>query len=146
MTETDPFAWLEQRIEWDKAHPMRYRLRRVWHHAAHPRKTYRQFVYWPIRTFVERGRKGVSVSDTWSFDVYIAGVMAEGLSRLRQGTHGYPMNLDEEKWDSILAEMETGFRAWSEHSFSCGNAEIEAQRQVRRSIRLMHRWFGHLWD
>lgn len=140
----DVLAWLDKQIAWDKAHPIRYRLRRVRHHLGHPVKAYRSAIYWPVRTFWERGRKGVGISDTWGLDTYISKVMAEGIARLRADAHGYPMTLTEGEWDSVLAEMEQGFRRWSAHWDDPD--EDEAYRQVRRSIRLMHRWFGHLWD
>lgn len=145
MTTTDGLEWLRQRIEWDKAHRVRYRLRRVWYHATHPRKAYRQAIYWPVRRFIERGRRGWSVSDTWGFDTYIAGVLADGIERLRDDLHGHPGNLTPEEWESILTEMAAGFRRWANH-YDDIPSEDEAYRAVRKSIRLMHRWFGHLWD
>ena len=140
----DGLDWMRQRIAWDKAHPVRYRMGRVWYRLRHPLRDYREFVYWPVRSFIERGRRGWSVRDVWCLDGYIAQVMSESLAHLRAHGHGYPGELTAEQWDAILADMESGFRRWANHWDDPDDEE--AYRQVRRSIRLMHRWFGHLWD
>ncbi len=136
--------WMEERIAWDRAHRVRYLLGRGWYRLTHPMSEYRKHVYWPIRSFIERGRRGWSVQDTWNLDGYIARVMAESLAYLRVHAHGYPADLTAEKWDAILADMESGFRRWVDHYDDPD--EGEAYRQVQRSIRLMHRHFAGLWD
>jgi len=99
-------------------------------------------VYWPVRTFWERGRRGWSVSDTWGLDTYLSRVIAGSVERLRDDLHGHPCDLTPEKWEAILTEIAQGFRSWEQH----WDADDEAYRQVQRSIRLMGKWFGHLWD
>lgn len=141
---TDAFQSLRDSLAWDNAHPVRYVMRRVRYHVSHPRRAYRQFVYWPARTFWERGRRGWSVSDTWGLDTYLSRVIAGGVERLRDDLHGYPGGLTPEKWEAILTEIAAGFRGWERHWEL--DDEDEAYRQVQKSIRLMGKWFGHLWD
>ncbi len=140
----DGLEWMRESIAWDRAHRVRYHLRRTWYWLTHPMTAYRKAIYWPVRTFIERGRRGWSVQDTWSLDTYLARVMAESLAYLRVHAHGYPANITAEGWDAILTEMEGGFRRWTEH-FDDSDEE-EAYRQVQASIQLMHEWFANLWD
>lgn len=137
--------WLDQSIAWDRAHPVRYRARRIWYWTTHPAKVYKTYVYWPIRTFIERGRRGWSVRDAWSLDTYLARVMAESIRHLRLNSHGYPNELTPEKWASILEEMEIGFSLWADHMEYPGGEE-EAYLAVQNSLRVMTEWFGNLWD
>ena len=94
-----------------------------------------------------RGRQGWVPSDTWNLDGYLAALLADALTYLRDHGHGHPGNITQETWDGILAEMVEGFAAWRDHdTVASVAAEDEAYRKLRRSLRLMHRWYGHLWD
>lgn len=84
------------------------------------------------------------MSDAWGADTYIAGVMAGMCEQLRRSC-SYPITTTPEEWESILAEMAEGFRRWANH-WEDPDGGREAYRLALRSIRLMHRWFGDLWD
>lgn len=92
----------------------------------------------------QRAERGWADCDTWNLDTYISQVLGEALIHLRDHTQGYPSNITEEEWSDILTRMASGFTRWADH-FDDPD-EQDAYRQVRASIRLMHRWFGHLWD
>lgn len=82
--------------------------------------------------FYQRGKRGWADCDVWSFDDYLARVIADGLEHLAKTTHGYPANfsfknrldgmtrlvsVDEkdhqlEKWCSKLLSMAGAFRAY----------------------------------
>jgi len=44
-----------------------------------------------LRGFFQRGRRGWADHDTWSFDHYLAGVLAGGLRHLADHHHGVPV-------------------------------------------------------
>ena len=49
-----------------------------------------------VASFFVRGRHGVSQMDTWSFDHYLATVMARGFRMLAEKPNGVPMFIAEE--------------------------------------------------
>ena len=84
-----------------------------------------------VRWFVQRGRRGWSVRDTWGFDSYLAEVIAGGVEHLKAHRHTmftlphpddetvgpweaqYQVNHagDSERTDIIMQEIVDGFRA-----------------------------------
>lgn len=100
-----------------------------------------------IKDFWQRGRRGWADRDTWSFDTYLAELLAGALRHLAEHSHGHPIGLTTEGWLAILSEMADGFEAWA-HLYNLADADEEraAYRKLQRSVRLLHRWFGHLWD
>lgn len=127
VTSTDEFPipdWVKQ-LYWDVANRERITRRRM-------------------RTIIDRARYGVGVEDTFSFDRYIAGVIAEGVRSIRERSIGYPHELTESEWDEILAEMEHGFRRWADKD-SFGDEEARLP-EVKRSLKLFKRHFEDLWD
>lgn len=96
----------------------------------------------------ERGMKGFAKSDVWGFNTYLAGVLAGGLTVLRDNLHGCPPELcskddetwaDEgvERWRAILDEMIVGFSQEDQH---------DPTPELQRSLELLAKWWGHLWD
>jgi hypothetical protein len=101
---------------------------------------------------MQRARRGFSDEDVWSFDAYLAGVLAGGLKALRDNLHGCPPELcsdDDEtwadegvkRWQAILDEMIVGFAQWADE-----NTDRERTPEVERSLELLVKWWGHLWD
>lgn len=74
-----------------------------------------------VRWFWQRGRRGYSDRDLWSFDHYLSRVIAGGMRQLADGAHGTPYEfnpilLDEQGefiWDDELHEPRTS-RPWGE--------------------------------
>ena len=104
------------------------------------RRTLRKVRSWPsdVRCFIARGRYGVSVVDTYSFDDYLAGVIARGVRMLREANHGHPGNTTSAEWQSILLQIEEAFSDYATND-DWGAKQEEA-------ALLLARWFPHLWD
>lgn len=100
-----------------------------------------------VRSRVERARYGVGVEDTFSFDNYIAGVIARGVRELRLEPYGVPSRLageatDEavEEWKGILWKIEKGMDAYAREA-----AEWD-HPGVQEAVRLFTHWFPDLWS
>jgi len=63
------------------------------------------------RKFIQRGNRGWSDEDAWSFDHYLAKVIIGGLTQLRDNNHGYPSDMTPESWEEALTTMIDGFEA-----------------------------------
>lgn len=113
---------------------------------------------------IQRANRGWSVYDTWSFDDYLATVLAGGIKHLREHNHGHPVTVcscpdkahtepgawdtcdGEARWNEILDEMVEGFEAYTHvHDLDYAQ-EQEARAKCRRSLELMTEHFGSLWD
>lgn len=158
LTGTD---WLTAYIEWDKVHRVRYRLWRVYcQMSTSPLKHYRHHIYWPIKTFWQRGRRGWSASDVWSIDGYLSSIVPQMVEHLKKSGHGWPgdpMTVDE--WNAILDKIARGFRAYAEavnmdyiedgdHYDRERHVPIEAalMDEWKEGAALFVEWYGHLWD
>lgn len=67
-----------------------------------------------ITTFIQRGKRGWAVSDTWGFDSYLSKVIYESLKHFKKHKNGYPSTMnpdtgeydyDEKRWEFILDEL-----------------------------------------
>lgn len=68
-----------------------------------------------MKYFFQRGSRGYSDRDIWSFDYYLSKVICNGLKKLKKDCHGYPEELKTpEKWDKVLQVMIEGFEAAKE--------------------------------
>lgn len=65
-----------------------------------------------VRTFIQRGRKGWSTRDTWSFDYYLAKVISEGVLHIKKYASGYPSGLSEVQWTDILNKISNTFEVY----------------------------------
>lgn len=90
----------------------------------------------------QRAQRGWSDRDVWSFDHYLAGVIAGGLDQLRSG-HSYPCDLTEEEWADYLDDTAGALRRY--HNDDLMNDETTHQEAVAALHRLADR-FGDLWD
>jgi hypothetical protein len=108
-------------------------------------------MYREIKSFFQRGWRGYADSDIWSFDWYLRIVLSNGLKKFRKDPTGYPGHGEAntpKKWKKILKEMESGFRAVLEEDEKTGfgpkmNA---AYKKEDKSLKLLSKWFGSLWD
>ena len=107
------------------------------------------------RSFVQRGSRGYADSDLWSLDWYLRRILAKGLRRLSATTNSYPA-VDEAKtyrdWTRILARMANGFQDVIDYE-ECGWEKDKNYSKMKlvykkeeESLRLLAKWFGHLWD
>jgi hypothetical protein len=99
---------------------------------------------------LERARHGFSDQDVWSFNHYLAGVIAGGLIVLRDNLHGCPPELVEngdvdagvKRWAEILTEMAAGFQLYYDED----DPEVALSPEFKRSLELLTRWWADLWD
>jgi hypothetical protein len=117
------------------------------YYRRHPVKWCKFRVGRPVRKFVDRGRRGWSREDVWSFDSYLARVIGEGVEALRSGG-AYPGDMTPEEWDAILERMSKGFLAYADDQFRWGDKEAQdaAYAGVQESLKLFKKHFSGLWD
>lgn len=61
-----------------------------------------------VKTFIQRGRQGWAVSDTWGFDYYLAKVISEGTKHLSK--HAYRDEAWKKKMRIIVQTFETAMK------------------------------------
>lgn len=106
--------WLMASIQWNKEHSVRYHLWRIYVNFTQPILTGRHYIYWPLRNFWERGRRGWSVQDAWSVGNYLNRIVPEMLTRLKAESRCHPLGLTQEEWsgaEGVLDQIIAGFRA-----------------------------------
>jgi len=85
-----------------------------------------------IMSFFQRGKRGWSSQDTWSFDLYLAKVVSEGLAHLKKHQCGYPCELTEGQWIDILNKIintfETAKRIGENDTFYISSKEFTTER------------------
>lgn len=110
--------------------------------------------YNDIKWFIQRGKKGYSDYDLWSFDSYLSNVISKALIELRDLSHGHPADLCDDcmqpgeghecsgfdNWQKILTEISEGFL---EDKF---NYEGFNQEKFDRAMALFVKHFHSMWD
>lgn len=118
--------WPELKAEWE-AQRARFNARPWWYRASvssyyWSRRNIFTWSEWKYRGrrllgFFIRGWRGWAPHDTWSFDHYMAGVIAGGLKHLAEHTHGWPgyhpveVAGSYEEQDKVRPHFET-FEEW----------------------------------
>lgn len=115
------------------------------------KETYRH-----AKWFVQRGKRGWADCDVWSIDGYLSSILPDMLQRLRDTTHGYPIDMTEGEWDRILQEMILGFKAhqslaqldfFDDVSNRIDNAKLDClEKQKEHGMKLFVKHFNDLWD
>jgi len=120
-----------------------------------------------IKYFIQRGRRGYSDRDLWSFDSYLCDIIPPAVRHLKQGT-GCPSELwdkkaknDEcHKWDETLEEIAQGFEAakeianpklrWVEKDKWEQEVDVlkyeQLNKKYNRAMDLFKKHFLSLWD
>lgn len=94
------------------------------------------------RFYRQRARRGWADQDTWSFDQYMAGVIAGGLGHLRQTNMGHPSNMTYERWVEKLGELERAFQHYHDNLFEPG---FDYDKSIEEMRKIMDVW-ASLWD
>jgi len=96
-----------------------------------------------IRNRWLRYRRGVGCCDLFSYDAYIARVIARDLKVFKKRKGGYPSILTEESWDAALDEMIFGF----EHIEKCEGliSDCPDCERSQKGIELFAKHFKSLW-
>jgi hypothetical protein len=104
--------------------------------------------YGPIvntRRWVQRARRGWAIEDTFSFDEYLARVIVEGLTELRNRDLAHPGGLTMEEWRAVLDEIIIGFKTFLDEEKRFSN-DPAVREKMDRGWELFREWFPALWD
>jgi len=119
-----------------------------------------------IKHFTQRGKRGWSDRDTWSFGGYLSRVISEGVDHLRKISCGYPSNVkSSEKWDEILFKISKSYKliyecleddrqlyserllkADPELAKKLSMISKEEQKQIDEGKELFKKYVENLWD
>lgn len=101
----------------------------------------------------DRRTQKVNVSidkyDTWSMDHTLAHIVLPMLVQLKATNHGYPANLTEKKWDSIMSEMIWAFGQKCQDDWELnddGAARQARQERMTNGFKLFGEYYENLWD
>jgi hypothetical protein len=95
----------------------------------------------------ERATNGFSKYDWWSFDTYLAWVIAGGLKKFRTEGHGYPADVTEQEWNILLDVMIEGFEGWLEKfETKTLDEEEELRKKLNVALDIFRVYFVSLWD
>lgn len=92
----------------------------------------------------DRVKRGFSDYDAWSFDTYIAVVIANYARWQRKNAPGYPSGISPEKWDEILRTIEKGFLNYSNDKFTTKGDRGEIE-DFDKAMKLFKKYFGSFW-
>lgn len=117
------------------------------HHLLSPRVFWRNNVTWNH----QRMQRGWSERDLWSFDTYLAKVIAEGCEQLAEQVHGWPGEpMTFEEWQEILRKISRGFKAHTsimeDHLHPKSVQYRLLEDEFEEGMDLFKNFFGHLWD
>ena len=123
-----------------------------------------------IKYFIQRGKKGFSERDLWSFDDYLCEIIPPALRQLAKRSCGCPGNLWDDKktndhchrWKEILEEIAQGFEAIQQimdldffkfiKKDGHYSHEIDKEKErlltkkYERGMELFVKYFMNLWD
>lgn len=99
-----------------------------------------------VRWSKQRWRRGWSDYDAWGFDYYLARVIAEGVSYMREIAHGYPNGSTPEEWAQILQEIEDGMRASIKIMDGFLPDDAPEHEQFKLAMNHLEKWWFSLWD
>jgi len=102
--ETVSEGWEEEK-KWEKKHPVLTKFKRIWWWIRYGIKNKIEEIPLRIRTFIQRGKRGWADSDSWSFDHYLANIIAGGVGNLIK--YGHHEVHDSEAFKKIKKTFET---------------------------------------
>jgi len=123
-----------------------------------------QDLYYKVKYFIQRGKRGWADCDVWDLDHYICDLMIQTLTHLKTITNGCPPELFDKnatnqswKWEKILDEIIEGFNAGKEiidekNIFNIENIEDYQKeykyllKKFNKGIELLKQYFFYLWD
>lgn len=141
MPSTKPFSSLEPwkpwwRYRWPYALEVAYGR----FHNRRPRPIFRARMMW------QRARRGWSIEDSWSFDYYMADVIAGGVRSIRERGISHPGELTPERWDEILLEIEQGMAAARRIQLGEDTDWNKDLAQFRKAMDHLKEWWFGIWD
>ena len=102
-----------------------------------PKKLKRLF-----RFSYQKQKRGFSDKDTWNLDVTFARFIVPRLIRFKEMNHGFPADLTDDSWNSILDDMIYSFESITkefDHNFVPDNDRIQ------KGLDLFAKYYRGLW-
>ena len=142
--------WAEIERKWKVKHPILYILREIYYKIYRLWNNEISMIPRRIKWFCQRGWRGYSDFDVWSFDYYLAEVISKGCLQLAKETHGYPHESSPEEWDKTLKQISKEFEDYNkimelEEGYEHFSRE-EYDKKVNDMFELLKKNFGSLWD
>lgn len=96
----------------------------------------------------QRIKRGYSTRDLWSFDTFIAAVVADACENLRDNGHGYPCEMTVDEWNDVLTRIAEPLKVWADEKFTTLTFDEEMKRyeKAREAMRLFADNLGSMWD
>ncbi len=121
---------------------------RAWRNH-NPKEYYRR-----VKHFIQRGRRGYSDEDVWGLHYHLSEVLYRSLTDLRNNIHSYPLDFQSsDEWKAVLDEMIEGFYLdvlddeWQIEDIDERMKEYKRrERKLQRSLTLLKKYYGDLWD
>lgn len=161
-------SWDELKEKLDKQHELDKKFPRniyVYFRSKYYKiKHFIQDLPYDIKYFIQRGKRGYSIRDTWSFDMYLADVIGNGLMHLSKNTHGWPDSKFKtfEEWQKELETIGNAFLLYNklDDMWYDEIKDIENDKERRKILNahikrcnenkeIMKRFIDHfenLWD
>jgi len=102
----------KRRKVWEKNHPILNFFQSCYYEIAR-KKDIPENSYYNIKYFIQRGKRGYSYRDVWSFYYYLTNVIIGGLKELQKNVHGFPGDLGNSKAIDFDGESK-GTKKWKE--------------------------------
>ena len=93
----------------------------------------------------QRARRGWADVDCWDLDLYLAGVLHGAIRHLADNVVTSPPQLSLPEWRDLLCDMAEGFAVWRDAE-GAGLFDDFPVRRVQHSLKLLRKWWPHLWD
>ena len=115
-------------------------------------------LFWDIKYFIQRGRRGWSDKDVWSLDSHFTNVITQSLLRLIEIHHGCPQEFfsekkkgkECEKWVVMLKQIIEGFEAnqkLMDLDFAVKSKEEKKLKDKwKKGSELFIKYYNSLWD
>jgi hypothetical protein len=90
----------------------------------------------------QRTKRGFDDTELWSLDDTILEFILPRLDEFRKNLIGHPPMLTADEWDGILDRIVTGIK----DRLDDDSYYIKPNEYHEETLRLLFKWFGHLWD
>lgn len=121
-----------------------------------------------IKSFIQRGFRGWADEDTWDFDIYLAKIISEGLTHLKENNQGCPGDIYEKynkqkkftqkqkdklamgEWNTVLNIIIRGFSLVPElfeaKVFKNKKLVNSYMYELERAFDFFKKYYFSLWD
>ena len=97
-----------------------------------------------IKSFFQRGYRGWADEDTWSLDCYLAIVISQSIKHLKKYYHGNEPTKKE--LDIIIKGFEANLKLMDYNIQPYSKDYTVLQDKFHKGMKLLERYFNHLWD